>query len=244
MVEAVANMQAHEPSLSTDGRTLYFTLSSNLYVMRRADRDAAWDPALSLEANISTGNEGRLTTSGDEMFAVFVSARDGNVDLWSTKRTTPNGNFQMPAQSYVDALRSSSVNDLDPELSGDALRLYYAPYDGNQTIVVASRATRSDPFARPVTLSELQISSAVGDPTLSPDELVIAFSSGATIEENDIYFAVRPDRSSPFRSIAKVPGVNIDSVGEWDVELSSDGCEMYFVSDRSGATELYSVQVQ
>ena len=243
MVPALARLNVRNPSLSSDGMTLYVTRDSNLYSVHRAARDQPWEATMRLEAVLSTGNENRVSTSSDDLFAVFASSRSGTTDLWTSERATPTTSFDAPTQAYVDGLRSP-IKELDPELSADALRLYYAPYDGtNQHILVASRTDRTKAFSAPAVMTELQISIAVADPTLSPDELVIAFSSGAEIPDNDLFYAVRSERSEAFDSIDAIPALNLASAGEWDVELSSDGCEIYFVSDRSGSVELYAASI-
>jgi Tol biopolymer transport system component len=242
IAELVSTMPQGNPSLSSDGLTLYFDRGNALYASRRASLDTPWQSPLRLDAIDGGTSEGRLTVTAADSLVVFASNRTTHTELWTT-RHTGDAQFDAPSQSLVTAL-VSSANALDPELSADGLRLYYAPYDTvTQRIVVASRASTSDAFAAPTALPELQISSAIGDPSLSPDELVIAFSSGTTMADNDLYYATRPDRASSFGTPVQIPGVNASGVSDNDVELSRDGCEIYFTSARGGLNELYLARV-
>jgi hypothetical protein len=108
----------------------------------------------------------------------------------------------------------------------------------------ASRLTPTDVFGVPTEVSELAISASVGDPTLSPDQLVIAFTSGLTGPENDIYYATRTSPAQSFGAPLPVTDVSLPNVDEHDVELAHDGCELYFRSDRGGASRLYVATAQ
>jgi Tol biopolymer transport system component len=244
IAELVSTMPQGNPSLSSDGFTLYFDRSGALYASTRSALDAPWQPAVRLDAIDGGTSEGRMTVTAVDSLVVFASDRGTNTQLWTTRRSG-DMQFDAPSQSFVTALLSSD-NELDPELSADGLHLYYAPYDMTsniQLIVVASRASTSDAFAGPTELPELQISTAIGDPSLSPDELVIAFSSGTTMADNDLYYATRADRASSFGTPLVIPGVNASGVSDNDVELSRDGCEIYFTSFRGGLSELYLARV-
>jgi Tol biopolymer transport system component len=229
------------PSISTDGATLYVErvdANEDLFAAERTGFAEAWSTASRLEALATTAREARLSTSGDGMLGVFTSNRSGNSDLWITQRDTPDGTFGAPTQTLVAALKTTK-NELDPELTMDGRRIYYAPYDGtNQEIRVAQRELGGN-FAFVRTLSELQISIAVADPSLSPDETVIAFSSGATEAQNELYYATRPNRDAQFGTPQKLPSVNISGINDGDIDVSADGCEIYFASTRDGSTAIY-----
>ena len=245
-IAGLGNYQHENPSISADGLTLYFErndASDDLYMAHRATRDAPWSAVSRIDALASSSNEGRLSTSSDGMFAVFTSSRGGNQDLWTTQRSAPDGPFEPPTQALVMSLRSA-ISEIDPELSADGLRLYYAPYAaGVQDIRFASREP-AGVFTMSAVLDELRISSAVGDPALSPDETVIAFSSGATGAENDLYFAVRAARGARFETPTMIPTINLPNINDGDIALSNDGCEIFFRSDRNSTAELFVALVQ
>jgi len=247
VAELASTQSQSNPSLSLDNLTLYFERdagNNDIYVTQRPSRDAPWGTPTRLDALATTATESRMTTSADGMFAVFSSNRSGATDLWTSTRTSADGTFAAPSTELVAALNSGAA-ELDPELTADGLGLYYAPYDGTtQRIVVAHRPSTTAPFDAPATLDELQLSSAVGDPSLSPDETVIAFSSGATMPDNELYYATRSNRDAPFGTPVALAALNRAGVSDGDIELASDGCELYFTSDRGGLPELYVAYVQ
>ena len=243
IAELASSRRQSNPSLSPDDLTLYFDANGDLFASHRNARDAPWQAPLRIDALASTATESRMTTSDGGEFAVFVSSRAGTSDLWTATRADARAEFADPTPGVVAALNTDAA-ELDPELSTDGLSLYYAPYDGvGQLILVASRANASAAFGDPHVLNELQISIAVADPSLSPDETVLAFSSGATMPDNELFVATRRDRASPFGPPVPLAALNVDGVSDGDVELSSDGCEVYFTSDRSGLAELYVATV-
>jgi len=234
------------PSIAADGLTLYFEnvdANDDVFSSTRTEHDAAWSAPARVAALATTAREGRFSTSGDGRFGVLTSGRGGDMDLWTTERTSTTAPFGAPTQALVMSLRTTK-NELDPELSPDGLRIYYAPLDGMQRIRMARREP-GGVFAVAAELAELQISSAVADPTLSPDETVIAFSSGATAGENDLYYAVRTNRDATFGEPRAIPAINrAPNINDGDIDLSADGCEIYFVSDRAGTPSIYVALVQ
>jgi len=247
VAELASSDATSNPSLSLDGLTLYFERNDgndDLFVTQRTSRDAPWASPTRIEPLTTNAVESRLTPSADGMFAVFTSSRDGNEDLWTATRTSLDDPLANPSTALVASLNTPAA-ELDPELTADGLGLYYAPWDGtNQRIVVARRATTAAAFEVSTTLDELQISSAVADPSLSPDETVIAFSSGATMADNDLFYATRAGRDAQFDSPQPLAALNMPAVSDNDIELASDGCEVYFTTDRGGHAELYVSRAQ
>lgn len=247
VAELASSDATSNPSLSVDGLTLYFERddgNDDLFVTQRSSRDAPWAAPTRIEPLTTNAIESRLTPSADGMFAVFMSSRGGNEDLWTATRTSLSDPLANPSTALVASLNTPAA-ELDPELTADGLGLYYAPWDGtNQRIVVARRASTASAFVQPTTLDELQISSAVADPSLSPDETVIAFSSGATMADNDLFYATRDSRDARFDSPQPLAALDVPGVSDNDIELSSDGCEVYFTSDRGGHAELYVSRAQ
>ena len=134
---------------------------------------------------------------------------------------------------------ATPLDDYDPHITPDGLDLYYAPNQGSgQAIVFASRASTSDSFAVVRTMTELS-TPPYSDPSVSPDELVIAFATGSPA---DLYMATRTDRTDQFQTPVRVPTVN-STARETDSELTHDGCQLYFSSDRTGNREIYVADV-
>lgn len=246
VAELASTLPQQNPSLSFDGRTLYFerdSTTADQFVATRPARDAPWGPAVPLTPMSNIGQGSRMTTSADAMLAIIDAKRSGRADLYTATRATADGAFGQLSSALVGAL-NTGIQELDPELTADGLGLYYAPFDGtNQRIVVARRPSPDASFGLPTELSELQLSTAVADPTLSPDETVIAFSNGATRQDNDLYYATRASRDQPFGPASPLAALNVPGVSDNDIELSTDGCELYFTSDRGGRHEIYVATV-
>ena len=82
----------------------------------------------------------------------------------------------------------------------------------------------------------------VADPTLSPDELVILFSSNRS-GGGDIYYATRAAPTDAFGTVDKVPTINTPDQ-DGDPHLSADGCHIYFASNtNSGVIADYNLFV-
>jgi Tol biopolymer transport system component len=227
-------------SLSRDGLTLYFVQSNDLWFATRRARDLPWENATQLTTLDTSSSEQRLSTSGDGTIGVFASDRGGTLDLWYATRTAPGDAFGSATQGPVAAANVPPGRKLDPELTADGLHLYFAPFNSPmQSIMLATRTTTLDPFGPPVAVSELSITSAIGDPSVSPDELVIAFSSGLTMPENDLFYSVRGTTTDKFGTPTPIDDLDLPGVDEHDITLASDGCELYFNSDRSGTLRLY-----
>ena len=233
------------PSLSGDDLTLYFdrgTADPDLFAATRSAIGAPWQSAMPLTELNSTATEDRMTVSADGEIAIFSSDRsNGDMQLWMATRAGATGPFSAPTQALLELLNVDEF-ELDPNLTGDGLQIYEAPVvsGGDQVIEIAARTTTSAAFDTAIAIPELSISSAVGDPSPSPDQLVIAFSSGVVSSENDLYYAVRADVGSPFGTALPIPNVNLANINDGDVTWSHDGCELFFASDRDGVRALYT----
>jgi len=249
-IAELANSAAQEhPSLSEDDLTLYFDRTvpgraRDFYVSTRAAVGSPWGTPVELAELDSTLDEERVTVGESGTYAVFASTRGGGAaELWSATRPTATGAFSTPGQTDVAADNVAS-EEFDPQLSRDGLRLYHSPVSGSgtQTIALASRTSTAMPFGAPVALPELSIAGVVGDPTLSPDELLIVFAANMGLARY-MYYAIRPNSSASFGTPVEVPDV---SSGAYDGNgtLSSTGCELIFMSTRSGTKALYVANAQ
>jgi hypothetical protein len=216
------------PSFGPDRLTLYYETNANagdLMMATRSDVASAWGNVRPIsELDTATGYEGRLSISADGLTALYV--RGNPTELAQATRTSANDPF-----SPGGIVMSSPLGLVDPELPFDGSRLYYSALTMPQTIELVERASVSSAFQSPV---EVVVTNMIGiaDPSLSPDELVMVFSStsGAT---RDIYYAVRDRIDDPFRPPHEVPGVNGPG-DDGDADISWDGCEVIFSSNRVG----------
>lgn len=256
-----ANAVDRDPFLSGDELTLYFSSdragtqgSVDPWVATRTSLGAPFGAPADQTALASPQGDSKLSTTGDGLYAVFSSSRggtSGGADLWQATRPSTAMPFGMVKQGDFKAL-DTVAPEYDPWISADGLTLYYAPIPigSPQQIEVATRPQTSMPFASASPVTELYSGTGDGDPTLSPDQLIIVFSSqrpppnaAVTPGGVNLWYAVRAQPGAPFGPPALVPGVNTDD-NEGDPFLSADGCRVYFSSDRAGSYDLYVATVQ
>jgi hypothetical protein len=232
----------HNPFVTTDGNTLYFVRDADIFVARRGAHgfgSPAIDPVLS-----SSSNDGKVSVSSDGLRAFFSSNRVSGVggrDIWRGSRASDTDAWTID-QQYL-----GNVNDpnqqYDPHISTDTLRLYFAPKASGQRIVMSSRAATTEAFSAPdeVELASVSIGGDDYDPSLSADERVIVF--GSTRSGNrDLWYATRASTAASFGAATALTTLNTGGADE-NPHLSSDGCTLYFSSDRGGTADLYVTSI-
>ena len=246
------NTSAYErdPYLSPDELTLYFSSSradsepsggDDIYF---ATRSTTADPfgtvAKYAVASTSTGSETKVSITGDGSYLVVGSSQDGGaggVDVWEA--TNGATTFGALSRTHVMMVETTG-NEQDPQVSSDGLHLYLAPdTSGTQELVMASRTSTTANFGTPVLITELNDAIAgTADPTVNADETVIVFSSGrtGTTGAGDLWYATRASKTALWSLPTLVPGVNTTS-NEGDPHLGSDGCHLYFASDRDAGQD-------
>jgi hypothetical protein len=232
-----------DPSLSPDGRTLYFDRgtdsSRDIFTTTRTAPGQAWtDIHAVASVNVGT-DQTRLSVSADGNVGVLAAIKGTpDYDLYEVRRASPADAFSAPMTATVAQVNIANNNEVDPELSADGLRMYLAPVVGGmQHVSVTSRPDLATPFAPPVVVE--MGSDFTFDPTVSPDERVIVYSRNIP---RDLWLAVRDSPALPFAINVALTGVNTPA-RESDPELSSDGCELLFVSDVSGNRDIYRTTV-
>lgn len=231
-----------DPSVSADELTFWISSSrtgtiggADVFQATRATKSSAWSTPMSIPPISSTGTETKFSVTADGLYGVVGSDRTGSVngslDVWEATRATPDGAWSAPLQTHLGKVNTGGA-DHDPTISGDGLRLYLAPQNGIQAIQVATRASRGDNFETPVTITELYSGYGDGDPALSADEQIIAFSSNrpATRGGSNIWYAVRTSMTAAWSAPLPLDDLNTDGY-EGDPTLSSDGCRVYFARD-------------
>jgi hypothetical protein len=196
----------------------------------------SWGPFGAAEDVVGLGPDAYLkpAPSADGSLLLVARSNAGQAELLSATRSGRG-----PVFSAATPLTSLSSGDGTargtPFLSGDGLRLYYysnqAGGVGNRDLYSSTRATSSDEFL-PGELM-LNVNSAEVDhmPSLTADELYLAFISQRGNGNNDIWVSDRvlgAAFSTP-RALAQVDTID----NEESPTLSADGLELIFASDRS-----------
>jgi Tol biopolymer transport system component len=178
----------------------------------------------------STLNETKLSVSADGKIAVVGSDRPtptggSGVDVWESIRIGVTDPW--PAMNRTNmSLVNTTGSDHDPTVSADGQHLYLAPDSpAPQHIAMATRMSNGT-FGAPFALTTINGTNGDADPSPTPDEKIILFSSNRT-GSGDIYYATRASTSVPFGAPHIVPTINTTDA-EGDPHLSSDGCRIYF----------------
>lgn len=229
-----------DPSLSENGLRLYVWRSGtsfSVYTATRASVDESWTTAVLVASLSSSSTDFRVSTNGDSTVAVLNSDRTGNLDLWLTSRASTSELFAVPDQSLLANVVLPGTSELDPELSADGLTLYFSrnPGSGRQ-LFISTRTSLAAPFGAPTTIAELP--GVNHDPSVSPDQRVILFAASGTT----LMYATRDRVTDPFGSPQPVPIPDATQT-ESDVEISPNGCEVYFRRMLAGSEPIYTARV-
>jgi WD40-like Beta Propeller Repeat len=236
------------PSISSDGLTIYFERSNHQLRATRATCDALFDPPQPVSELQTSARDSRISTTADDNLAVFASSRSGtagDLDLWQATRPSAGAPF-----SNVTSNPFPTIDDInaqfDPEITPDGLDLYWAPTVAGrgQLIHHASRPTTKDLFANDSTLAiSMGPLNEIFDPAISPDQRVLVFAGQVDMGVPDLFYVTRADSNAAFSTPLEVPGLNTDA-REGDGDLTGDGCTLVFSSDRDGQLDIYSTVVR
>jgi len=139
---------------------------------------------------------------------------------------------------------NSSAADAVPTISDDGLELYFVSDrpdgKGGNDIWVTTRSTTEDDWGEPVNLGPIVNSSAgENSPSISADGLELYFGDWPTprpggIGSWDIWVSTRPTKDDDWEEPVNLgPSINT-GYGDGNPSISSDGLELYFMSDRPG----------
>lgn len=228
-----------DPFVSADELTLFFasrrggTQGADVFVATRlAITDDFGTPTKAGDFNTSS-DDTKMAMTANGLVAVVASGRGGGEgadDLWISTRGSPTASFPTFDQTGLGAVNDGD-EQLDPQLSDDGLTLAFAVHAFPQHIAIATRTAIGDAFDAPQTLIDTPDGDA--DPVLSPDGLVIVFSSnrtGSGFAGSNLWYATRGSTSAQFGAAQPVPTVNGNG-NEGDPVLSRDGCRLYFAVD-------------
>lgn len=235
------------PSLSADASTLYVAVvvpgfNEQIVVSTRPDRGNTFGLANVVPAPVSQSVEGTPHISIDNLSLYFFSERAGSGgearDLYVATRSDPDGTFDTAFP--LATLNSSSLDHL-PWVSADELTLYFTSRrSGNLDIWRTTRGSLAQAFGAPAAVTELNSGADDNGATFTQDDRTAILSSNRPNGAGgyDLYQAVRPVAGAPFSTPVPLTELNT-SATEADASLSPDGQELFFVSSRNGATEIW-----
>jgi len=184
------------PEISTDGLTLYFSSNrdggkgaQDIYMTKRSDRDAPWDPPdLVPELNSSAGDYSPVEDEAGRTI-YFYSTRDGgDQDLFVATRASVDDTWREPMPV---AELDTADNDADPFPTGDGQTLYFGSGPaGVLDLFVARRADGGGAFGLAEPIDELNSEAHDTDPWLSPAGRYLVLMSDRS-GDNELYEAER-----------------------------------------------------
>jgi Tol biopolymer transport system component len=239
------------PSLSADGKTLYFCASDassddNIYVATRTNRGTSFSAATALDSINTTSDDGSPAISNDGLTLYFYSTRSGghngggdDRDIWSASRSTIQGSFG--AARRLAAINGTSDDNLQWLSSDELTIIFSSTRSGASDLYTAKRSRKSDDFSAPVELGGVNGTTSREDrAALSNDGLTLYFTSDRTggLGDKDIWVATRSSAQGDFSNFTDLRVLNT-TARDIDVALSADETELVFASKRSGQFRLY-----
>jgi Tol biopolymer transport system component len=256
------------PSISADGLSLYFASDrtggygglGDVWVTKRTTRNDPWGTPVNLGPVVnSSAAEASPSISADGLSLFFCDGARGfsaprrpgglgDVDLWVTTRTSPDGEWQPPI-NLGPTINSTSF-DAEPAISSDGLSLYFESERpggyGGLDIYVASRATRNDPWGPPVNLGP-PVNSSISDagPNISTDGRAFFFHRFAG-SDWDLWMTTRKSPNDPWGLPVRLPpGINssgnLSNAVEARPAISPDGATLYFCANVLGGIGSYDL---
>lgn len=232
--------------LSKDGLTAVFSAvyadagsgGSDLYIAQRGTPQSAFGNIQPIGPANTASNEWEPTLTGDGLTLVFSTDRSvTSIDLYVATRASTLSSFG--AATALTGFDTSAYEAMPSLLeSGAALYFIKAPTPNDTPYIY--RAGKVGPsFVSPVQLNEL---GGAVHPAISADELTIFWAStradGGAKGAQDVWTATRATATDAFSNPKNVSEVN-GSTSEYPDYVTSDGCSLYFASNRSGNYDLY-----
>ncbi len=239
-----------QPSISADGLSLFFHSersggygNRDIWVARRTTINEDWMTAENIGPPVNTSHrDSSPDISPDGLTLYFDSDRpggSGESDIWVTTRTTSSDPWGTPVN--LGPTVNASSYDAYPSVSADGLMLFMLSNRpggyGRHDIWMTTRQSKDDSWATPMNLGSTVNSSAIdGDPCISPDSLVLFFTSlrpgGYGIA--DLYLVRRATLQGSWGSPMNLGPIVNSSPDQGNPSISADGLTLYFASGRPG----------
>jgi len=239
-----------QPCISADGLSLFFCSersggygNRDVWVARRATKNEGWTMVENVGPPVNTSyRDSGPCISADGLSLFFDSDRpggSGESDIWVATRKTKSDPWGTPTN--LGPTVNASSYDAYPSVSADGLMLFMQSYRpggcGGYDIWMTTRQSKNDPWTTPVNLGSIVNSSAIdGDPCISPDGLVLFFTSlrpgGYGIA--DLYLVRRATIQDSWDSPMNLGPIVNGSPDQGNPSISADGLTLYFASSRPG----------
>lgn len=238
------------PTLTADGLELFFTSTrggdSDVWVATRATVDDDFGEAVPVDAANTGAVESSPAISLDGL-TLYVGQDTqpgglGGYDIWVLERSSRSAPWSSPLNVTElnspedDIPRPPAINDTVMPLGSRRSLEGYRTY-------LATRANRDALFGEPMLVDELVVDGqSFVDGFLTEDGLMLFYSSAASENEGDLYYATRASIDDPFDPPIAIFDLNTDD-DERDPWLSPDGTTLYFATDREGSLDLFTARV-
>jgi len=249
--------QGQGPSLSPDGRTLYFNSNrspgcgnQDLWMTGRDSHHDHWHEPVNLGVAVnSPADDWTPDISADGLSLYFASDRAhglGDYDIYVSSRPTTNDPWGDPVN--LGPKVNSPEGDGCPSISKDGLSLFFGSFraggHGQADLWVTTRATQNDAWSVPVNLGPSVNGSGIElDPGISSDGLMLLFSAYRSDGAGgfDLWVTRRATVTSPWRAPLNL-GPAINKQGhEGHPALSGDNTTLYFNALRPGNLPVWQV---
>jgi WD40-like Beta Propeller Repeat len=189
------NFDDWSSTLTADGLTAIVSSdrsgnSSDLYVATRTSKLASFGPLAAAMGVNTTSNEEGPRWSADGKTLYFDSTRGGTRHIWSASVVA----FSFGTPQKLTELASNAL-DAVPVLSPDELTIYFLSQRAPTTdgdIYVATRTSKTLPFANVQVLANVNSPSLDAPGYISPDGCTLYLSSLRGTGKFDIFVAQRP----------------------------------------------------
>ena len=162
--------------------------------------------------------------------------RDG--DIYTAHRTSPTAPFGTPTK--LTELSGTTSYETGPHISGDGLTIYFSSdrTGANQSVFVATRASKSDPFGVPVIDDEVSSPQDDAGPSVTDDGLALVLSSVRDGGNPDLFIATRASKTVPFGAATAITPVNTIA-SENSPMLSADKLTLFWDANPGTSGDLY-----
>jgi hypothetical protein len=231
---------ADSPFLLSDELVVYYVRSGQILRSQRSSTGDPFSNPQPVGGLDSPGTNGKAYVNDNETRAFFASTHNMGVDHFDLFRGVASGSggksFSVD-QQFVSTLDDGN-SQIDPFLTSDLLTIYYA-VGATSRIEVSTRMTINDNFGTPGLVANLpSLTGAESSPTLTPDQRVIVFATTRD-GDADLYYATRATAQDDFSPPQRIDDLDIAGVADASPHISSDGCRVYFSSDRDGTRAIY-----